>query len=39
MARKLRVAADTALVMIGICTAIQWGGSAAYAFGSWVGAH
>ena len=39
MTRKLQTVADTALVAIGICTALKWGGSAAYTIGLWVGAH
>lgn len=39
MARKLQTVANMALVLVGICTALKWGGSAAYAVGLWVGGH
>jgi|GEM_PF-7059378 len=39
MKQKLQAAANTTLVLIGIGTALKWGGSAAYAVGLWVGAH
>ncbi len=37
MNHKLREFGNAALVLIGVCTALRWGASAAFAAGTWFG--